>query len=587
MRNALIMLVAAVLVVELAYLVYRRQQAAAPQAPAEVLQHLGNAPAATGKAPQNPRLGREYLRGLVRNEAGLPEAGCRVIVAKAVEARMHLARNARPPRWFETTDSTGRFALDTLPEGDFMVMALSDRAHDLRMVRVEHAGAVAEVLLRLRPSRTVSGHVYGPDGNPVSQARIFAVESDAGATGTYVQLPAISTAGGRFTISYLPDGPCRLLAVAEGVGTALTEVIPRDQPAVQIALSEGLWLRGRAELLEDGRPLSNVKLLLAEEAYGIERLSTRSDQNGEFTAGPLRPAKYQIQAAPGRYVLAQGTISSTLPQAGELRLKLVPAAYLRGRVLEAEGRRGVAGVRVTAVAADLPDFKQHVLSDSSGYYRIEGLIAGSYRLRAEDAAGGMLRPESGPAEAQAVAGKESKGPDFRRVAGRRLEGAVFDAAGIPVPNANVRAVAAGLRRGTRSGADGHFLLEGVPSEGLVRIRASVLDRVSVWYALTEQDLDGTSLSLTLAHTANCAIQGVAVNAQGAPVPEAYLRCMTPDDVLFTRADTQGRFRFEDLIPGEYHLAAGITETQAGAADPQSHLRLENAQRLTEVRVVIP
>jgi hypothetical protein len=586
-RNALIMLMAAVVVVELAYLVYQRQRESAPQAPAEVLQQIGHTAESTAKPHQNPKLGNELLRGTVRNGAGLPEAGCRVIVAQAVAPRMLLARNVRIPRWFQTTDASGNFEVNSLPEGDFLVMALSESAHDARMVRVEHAGAVAEVVLRLRPSRRVSGYVYGVAGRPATAARVFAVETGAGATGVYAHLPAIATAGGRFSLSYLPEGPCRLLAVAEGEGSALSEILPPDQPAVNIALSEGPALGGTVESLEDGRPLPNVKLLFTEQGYGIETFSVVSDASGRFRVGPLRPGQYRVEAAPGRYVLSQGIQTLSLPQEGEIALRLVPAGYLRGRVLEADGRRGVPRVRVTAEAVERPAATQSVLSDNSGYYRIEGLYAGRYRVRAETSDGAGFRGDADSTEAIVSPGREAKGPDFRRMAGRRMEGTVVDAAGAPMSGANVRVDAGGRPRGTRSGAEGRFVLENVSIEGMVRIRASVLDRVSVWYALTQQDLDSGALTLTLAHTANCAIHGVAVNAQGEPVAEAYLRCMAPDDTLFTRADARGAFSFEDLIPGEYHVAAGITEAQAREADPQSHLRLEKGQRLGEVRVVLP
>ncbi len=214
----------------------------------------------------------------------------------------------------------------------------------------------------------LSGQIVGPNGNPVSGAKIIAPQ-DGGFVMVFdgkVDSIAETDAAGRFTIDTMKPGAWRLMVNSEShpdrifSGEASAEL---QQTGLLWTLNEGANLRGRVV----GRPASNsdvlaVRLdiapmvnrdsLLGGAVEGFPNLSRSVDlqADGTFTVPGLHPGtKYRIRLVPkgkdggilfgeGRSMCEEQTISSSV---GTVDLVWSTKASLRLLVLDAETSKPV------------------------------------------------------------------------------------------------------------------------------------------------------------------------------------------------------------------------------------------------------
>lgn len=195
----------------------------------------------------------------------------------------------------------------------------------------------------------VSGAVFGPDGQPAPDVTLEAVPHQGG-RGTLTggsQFQIHTDAKGEFA-GYLPAGngvaynlcayysPHRSAPAASAVSETFHSK-PGDEFEFRLLMTRGAWVTGRV-VDPNGNPVADIEVQTRAEdhldtAYA-DRL-TKTDAQGRFRIGPLRPAEYAIQ--PDR---STGVNIAQIPGVEPKKLKVTNGAEVEigDLVLPPEGR---------------------------------------------------------------------------------------------------------------------------------------------------------------------------------------------------------------------------------------------------------
>jgi hypothetical protein len=265
-------------------------------------------------------------------------------------------------------------------------------------------GAPAPLVITLRPGAKISGRVLRAGGEPGGgvQVTLSSMSSEA-------NVPRTSTASdneGRFEFTALPRGTY-LVGASVKVWPGWSETSRSDLKRVTVADSRGienveLLLAGTDHTLtgvvkdDKGTPLGATLRILEEVGGGpidtppVSARTAFTTAEGKFHFNELAAGNYTVWAScPGyadvrRAGVAVGTAGST-----PLSVTLTKGAELDGRVADAEGKP-VEDFFLTDIAGrDPPEGgRRRRYSNREGTFRLEGLRAGAYTLRAEALEGG-------------------------------------------------------------------------------------------------------------------------------------------------------------------------------------------------------
>ncbi len=589
-RNALLVLIMALLVLQASFILYRNSRPPAP--PAQVVKKADEVKIDRSRAMKRSpdEIGEETIRGFVYNYDGTPAAQCTVLIAAVPEDADRVYTAQRMARWFEQSDTDGRFRIETLPPGDYTVLARTDRTHAVESVRLREGGAAADLMLWLRHSQTIRGTVVDAAQQPVADARVFPLAQDpTGLRSPFTALPAASGADGGFMFTYLPPGPWRFLVVRGDASAHAIVDYANGGAHLRIEMGDQLPVQGELTSREDGEPIARVKLQIEERQTGLVRYTATTDDAGRFDFGPVYNAPYGIQIQSNRYALPEGTQHfrpDELLEMGQLSLAADRAARIRGRILDETGRAGVRDVPVLARSLSASGHLVVTSTDLAGYYNLQGLAPQRYLVKPQGRAHYTLR--DGDTRIRATADGAVDGPTWVRALRPSVHGRVLDTQGQPVAGASVRAArlhGAGTPGAqheldwawtARSDADGAFSLNDLADDVPLLFHADKMDQRSRPFGpeqLTAEGLEG--LTLTLDRPAGSAVAGQVVDTAGAPVPFAYVACYTGDRELpplqAVQADYAGAFRITRLPAGPYRL---IASAKPGEADPTLQLRID-------------
>ena len=304
------------------------------------------------------------LRVVVTGDTGNPVA----------DAHVEATGNGEAVRRAAQTGGDGACILEGLPARAAIVLATSAPG----FVPSRRFEAVApEIHVRLERAATISGHVLGPDGAPISGVSI-AVEPRGesrvvwGAEGGFEVRDVL--AGSHATLSLVSDG--RLLgatpAVAGANGVALRWPSEDDRLTMVLPGGTQAWPWGGVTLRDEGRVVASVPSpgrVVAVPATGLPPLV-------DVQVGPT---------AEGRYAWLR-----RVPSRGFLRLALSEGARLRGRVTAPEdGDIGLVECR----AATLDGFSVAFESRADGTFDVPGLPPGTVTLlaRSREGLSGVVR----------------------------------------------------------------------------------------------------------------------------------------------------------------------------------------------------
>jgi Carboxypeptidase regulatory-like domain len=387
-------------------------------------------------------------------------------------------------------------------------------------------------------------------------------------------------------------GDARAVALAVVLAIAVSAGCHRRPKGPGAALPPSpaaeLTLRGRVVDTGD-HAVPGARILVfsgAQDAGAITSSLLRetfADADGRFSFARLHAGSY------GLLVEATGLASTAPPPAKLPGPDVLIRLAGQGRTLSGQVLAGGApakGARVVLGGEGVVPTRE-TLSGADGQFVFHGLGAGTYTLRATR--GALASPPMGgvPTDAAAApphAGKATTPARLELGPGVSVGGRVVDDRGSALPGAEVRAETTAddpLPATTHSGPGGAFQL-GPLTPGRYRLiarAAGYLARGPVQVVLAT-GVSAPAQRLELLRGAS--LQGRVVNAHGAPLAGAQIRCLAAgvDDltVLYeplplaaeaaalgsgagralgstrtARSDATGRFQLEDLLPGRVHL----------------------------------
>lgn len=433
----------------------------------------------------------------------------------------------------------------------------------------------------------ITGRVIDGAGRPVQNARVIVGDRQ----GT-------SDRAGRFTVGGLTAGEHGIdveatALVRPGVGSLgqkTLELGADEVREVELRVQQAAGIRGRVEA--DGRPVMDATLSLSYAfADGMDGRPLEpfivsdvlhTDAAGTFALEALAPGRLQILVEAADFPFWESHEISLRPGENleELVLDIAPAGAVFGQVLSNSGPVNLASVEVR----NLDDGLQwNTRTDASGAFRVEGLAAGVYSLRArapgyaDEFIEEVLIQDDGETEV-----------NLEVSSSQAFYGRVVDSQGAPVPAAQVIFMSASERHVIQTNEFGRFQWD-EPGEGNWTAQAT-----SPRYESSRQIPARPGQELTLELGEGGAILGRVVDQRGQPVGGVTVSVANVEydipGVHHPRQLTRGRsaaetgeFRVAPLPPGRYRLV-----TQGGGFAPaqSESLRVESGRDVTGVVITV-
>lgn len=316
-------------------------------------------------------------------------------------------------------------------------------------------------------------------------------------------------------------------------------------------------------------------------------------QDPEVSAAPdTPPASSAAQDAPRRpHGAGHGT---TLPGLAEALQEYEPIVQsFAGRVLDAQGapieRFTVELLSVLRPSDPEQEWPSHesTFTSSEGAFSFSALDAHHWNLvaSAPDYAPSLPLPIELPRSA------DSAPFEVRLERATQLRGRVLDPEGAPVANAQVGTGRLLAFRQSDVGEhtwgfqivttddEGGFELEGLGSGSVDLVARAAGYAPSQALRVSPAAEDGSRDAVDLVLREGARIEGLATTPDGAIAPGRMVRAFQPANELYhdTFADDEGRFAFQHLTPGRWHVQSLPTSEEIGARgiDPADSLAMQS------------
>lgn len=386
------------------------------------------------------------------------------------------------PMAITTSGADGRFAFADIIAGDYEARAVDGRT-------------AASARVRLRGAKPGTGvRLLLPEGPPMLQGRAvhangrpfrgwIRVHVHEGASVTIAPFGVDLSYGdglfavdeeGRFEIYGVSPGAIRLAAFRPGEVRYLSApvVVPHAEGYTFVVDAGTGGVRGRVVDRAGDRPIIGAVVIASAmaDSGGLNWARVHTDRDGFFRlplpdhdlslevsaagyvtsrrgAEPLGGAEYRFPSW-GHFVVTGGPAFSPAERTpgGEVRVRLVRAPRVSGRVVERESKRPVAGISVWAVAADFSYTGAwgRAVTRSDGSFLLGDVPAG--RVSVFAAGEGWISAELAESTTEHITALAHRLEPGREIAlelevvpAVRAAGRVVDTSGAPVVGAAVRA----------------------------------------------------------------------------------------------------------------------------------------------------
>ncbi|MFH0944593.1 MAG: carboxypeptidase regulatory-like domain-containing protein [Planctomycetota bacterium] len=495
-----------------------------------------------------------------------------------------------PDRYAVPTDGSGRFRVRV--EADGFLPGWTD------VVKMEGAEDVGPFTVLMDRGGGIRGVVVlAETGEPIAGAVVqLAVRGAESVTngrtwsGTnrqrFFQKAQRRTNGqGQFAFDVLPVDRYAIRAQAEGYPAVLVEDLEArrgdESEPIRIEIPEGGALFGTVIGL-DGKPQANAKVV-ARQASGFG-VSVATDGEGDYRISPLAPGFYRVELAETPrwrwtwFYLDRVSGGSSSSSSDEYPVEVRSGQEVRIDLDQRAGKGAVAGtilfngrpqkdLEVRALPAGEPGREKRIdastwdrlpvlaRSDASGFFRIEGIPAGTWDLLVT----GRMRTPLATRRIEVRAGAEET-VDLS-VAACRLRGEVVDAGtGMPVPGATVRATRIQDAEDQRNSWKGFTSRTGEFASGLLpvgdyTIEARTESSISSQERVSLGEGEERSLRLTLEPAGSLR---VAIQPAGWIRRDLTLRLTDESTgeehpILHERTEPDGSLLLLSIRPGTYRL----------------------------------
>lgn len=436
------------------------------------------------------------------------------------------------------------------------------------------------------PETGLTGVVRSPSGSAVRDAIVTCFRREAEGdllryTATRVKEPVSTDANGVFEIIGLVGGGAYALRVEHG-SFAAAEIAGLDVEEDRIVRVPDIELKGGVTIKGSvtrptGAPIAQAVVAatnLMDPARGIVR-QVLTDKDGAYRLDNLTPGIYELGArAAGMQHQRTGAVHLLNPREENRQDFVLPDGLeILGRVKEPSGDP-VAGVRVTASPLRGPrQSPVTTTTRSDGWFRIDGLGDGEYRLELEKKGYVSIARQRESADGRA------RQFTLHRTAG--VTGFVISPSNEPITRFWLRTLEVDTngnpigQRGefeTVKSKDGSFTIEDL-SPGRFAIQAyadGYAPTVSRWFDMRNEYIHGVKIKMDPEST----ITGLVTDASGAPFPGATVRLldnayrdMPNSKLLFgrysrlgkTKTDEFGHYAFQSIGAGTYQVQASATD----------------------------
>lgn len=561
------------------------------------LPSLAGLVAAIALAAGAPSASAGEVRGRVVIE-GKPAAGAAVSLLPFEDgfaaARREARREPPPPAVVSgTTRPDGTFALPVPAAGAPEALTLAVSGAGLppyRLVPIIDAEGKDLGDIRLGRPAALAGRVVDANGGPVVGATVTlwagrGRSMDDLAPAAARAQTATTTADGGFRFDAAGSEGNRLRFEAPGFATLERAQVRSGALARPAVLALGRLVRGKVTL-SDKRTPAAAALARFEGRVSTRWCEVKADGSFLIDGAPAEAGTVVVDAGPQGRAAASVAASVAEP----VSIVLAPTAVLRGRVVDADSARPIAGVRLLARGEGSVFLAR---SRADGSYEIRGLAPQRYRLQADDE-----RFVPWLRSVPVIAGQTEE-QDVPLVRGATLAGRVLDENGTPVDGAVLSLVRSGepsiqafMRRmdgevtPIRSGRDGSFKASRlVPGEN---------QRLDVRHdEFEERSLGGIDLAagatrsgLSVVLRRGLSLRGLVRDEEGRPLSgvevtlsrpttfrgggrygQASFSFMGPGGTPRRETGADGRFEFRGLKAGDYTLAATRIGLQRVSVDP--------------------
>jgi protocatechuate 3,4-dioxygenase beta subunit len=470
-----------------------------------------------------------------------------------------------------------------------------------------YAGRFAPVELPIERGASVSGMVRDESLVPISGAGVHTNARERSAI-VDMRMDAVSDKEGRFTYPDLRSGEALFVVTAPGFQpktlAPLMLAAGEEHKGLDVTLSRGLSIAGVARFA-DGRPASDVTVSAdpnedPQMPHGVwfdrEKPSAKTDAEGKFTITGLVAGAHAVTARSSLKAVENAPQGSKRPQrvrfedrrddvpAGttDLVLTLDSGTTVTGRVQDDLGAPVQKFVVTVARQGANPwetTGRREVLSKAlDGTFEVGGLGDGAWEFKA--------RTKEGGESAMTVLNLPDEARVLQLVVGRvsKVRGTVLDPLGTPVAGAALRIDHAddtyrfwsNENDAEKSDERGAFEIDARP--GSIRLCAVH----SNWAPSAEEKLDvapGSAVGpLTLRLRRGGTITGTVLDRAGKPGAGRRVSYWGGSNGEDRTCDTEGRFRFERVPPGEAQVSLQPAEAELNATrDGQGQVDWQRAQ----------
>lgn len=352
------------------------------------------------------------VSGVVRSPQGDPVEGARVTVLGGSDLTRMIEGGPQPPKTESGRD--GSFRLAGIAPGATGLIAESEDWARSPVVDVELAPAeeLEEVAIVLSLGGTLTGEVYGSDGERAPGRMITVMSADAMLSGGVGQRLAQSDSRGEFRFDHIEAGSWQVTAIDRGtdwmaqdgeidVGRIMSslemsqaQVVEGETTHVVLGAPPSDPVRVFGSVTLAGEPFAGASVSFYPEGGKLyEGLSfTSVDAAGDYELTLDGPGHYvvnvqRLPGGPGQQTTIE--LRAEIPEAAEHRLDFeLPVGRISGRVLGPDG----APARDTRVTLTLDDAARsdrlfggqysELVADAEGRFDVPGLRPGTYRLSA-------------------------------------------------------------------------------------------------------------------------------------------------------------------------------------------------------------
>jgi len=396
-----------------------------------------------GEVPLDFQLAPEIvIAGRVVDGEGAPIGGA-VVVA---------ATNGHDPGVVAESAADGRFRLERLAAGSYLVVARADDRAAEKSVKLAAGGAIDDLVLALEPRTPLSGRVV-VGGRPGGGATVIVSSVD----GPWKLGSAVSQADGRFAISGLPRGAVKVGVEGHNLVSPDATLDLAVVHEVELVCERQVTVSGR--VLRGGQPVVRPHVYLYQDAARPHRVVGNDD--GRFKMEGVAAGTYQLHAQS----LAQGASMARRPlevgarDIDDLVLELDLSASVAGIVVDATGAPA-AGLRVHLYRED-GDIGSDVTA-ADGTFLVTALAGGGgYQPMVSGDNGANYRPPSGqqfPAVRVADGKSRVTGVRITIVRGTLTISGHVTRGGKPVTGVDIGATSEAGGGRAQSGPDGTFVL---------------------------------------------------------------------------------------------------------------------------------